>query len=512
MTAWLAIVASSWYSERMDKKIEMPAISTTDENGVRWELDPNKNRWSATVAGKKISSGHFDKLREKVEAAAPQATNSAPSPAPASPQRQVEAAMISITYDRFHSSKTLNLLQDKIILQSVVVKMEWNAEKAAMEVVRYKGADGGWKQRNADGQILFHPSSVPDHIQDLLSRAARGRIVSHLYRAAERDIGQAWWRSKPDQTARWEVVHGHGIQPTQQPASSSNPRSTAHTNPGWVLTAPETLTDFSGWSQTEAGDLRRDGVSIKMAVSSRGSPTFSLHMDGTDHAISSEQDLAKLLLLGNATHSVLAQPAAVSYEWAGYKGWEADNKGMGSWPIRRAVHAAALFEGSSSMRFSHTYPEAYVLAQDAPETMSATSTSASRAMPGLEWKPSNPHYHPASFRDVGPEDAALEHLFALRARRDAFEPDPFSMADMASLTPAVLAEVAGMVEDGEELTTDLAVMDKLLKTLVDRHQDRQSKDPMLIEWQQQCRDAVAQAHKVIDLHATTASEPRKPKI
>lgn len=503
----------------MDNKTapELPTISTTDKNGVRWDLDPNKKRWSATVAGKKMSSGQLHKLQEKVLAATP-VDGQAPAPGKADPTptpRPIEVALVSIRSSGWGMPKDANLLSARLDLAPVLVKMEWNAAKGAMEVVRYKTAQGGWKHRDTEDMILFHPSFAPDAFRDLLARTARAKIINTQYQLAATEIAGAWWRSKPDQTIAWEVAPGGGIQRAKH-ASSANSKSVVHTNPQWLLPDPESLLDFSGWTQTDSGSLRRGPVSIDMVMSDMGTASFQLRMESAAHVLHEDLDLETVLALGNATHFMTTQPEQSVHEWCAMAAWNPkDARDGGSFPSRRIVQAAALFQARPSDSYRRPEPKAFVLTADTNGPMASTAEPSPSAAPKLVWKPANPQYYPPSFRPVGPEDEALLPLQELRAARNSFEPDTFSLSALSQATPAVLAQAAGMIEDGEELATDLDVMAKLLEKLIERNTAAQSKSDDVVQWQGRCRAAVDQASKIQAGASVKAADPvrvtpRKP--
>lgn len=502
-------------------KPSIPSISMVDDKGVQWTLESDAGRWVALVDGKKISSKDYsilrDKVNDKIADQVKHEEDDAPKPAAPETHKPIEVALIALGYPSGYGKRDLDLMQTQFTFKPVLAKIEWNAAKGAHEVVRYKDKESGWKSSQTDNLVLFHPQFISEEMKSLLGRSFEGTLVREAFVRAEHAIGDAWWKQKQEQTIIWSIEYQKGLQPTQQRAISGNRDSVDYTSSAWLSAEPVNERDFSAWKSNPDGSLQLGTTQVKMQPVKHGSPSFYLYAAEYENPIFDSHDLSLVLTLGNATHFISSQPAQVVSEWSGVADWEAKSNKSRNWPKLRDVHGAVLIAGPrDSYGGSRNIPHSYVLSTGGKSVFKEEYSSDQKS--GLAWRKATAAFGSPTFRLAGPEDAELERLIELN--KQMFEmatTHGLSNVDsnaLKDLTPEVLREVAGTIENGEELTTDLDTMDRMFTNLRRVLQTKVSQLPRLIQWEQTCEQVQKETVQAIE---ATGSKPqstivgKKPK-
>jgi hypothetical protein len=487
-------------------KPSLPSISMLDDKGVQWTLDSDAGRWVAVVDGKKISSKDYDILRDKVTskiAAQPNenkdnTTKELPPEAP----KPLEVALIAMSNSSSYGGNgSLDLMKTNFTFKPVLAKIEWNAAKGAHEVVRYKEKDSGWKSSQTENLVLFHPQFLSDGMKSLLARSLEGTLVHEAFVRAENAIGDAWWSQKQDQTINWNIEYQKGLQPTQHRANSGNYSSMDYTSSAWLSAEPVNERDFSAWKSNPDGSLQLGSTQVRMQPSKHGAPSFYLYAGGQEDPLFNSNDLSLVLTLGNATHFISSEPAQVVSEWNGSADWQSKANKNRSWPKLREVHGAVLISGPRDNYGGKEVPQSYILSTE--EKSLFKEEYALDQTSGRAWRKATAAYGAPTFRLAGPEDAELERLIELHKQM-------FNIADthglnkvngnaLKDLTPEVLREVSGAIEDGEELTTDLDTMDRMFTNMRNSLAAKVSQLPRIIEWTQACKQVQDEAVQAIEV-------------
>lgn len=484
-----------------------PEISMTDKSGVQWIFNLDAGQWSAIVDGKKISSKDLEKLKTKVQARTTPADNKSKQ-APKTNTVEVALVLLATKRNGFveHDDK-VNL--SRIEFKPILAKMEWNGKKNAMEIVRYKEKDSGWKSYNADQLIVFHPQFMTPNIKSLIAKSIESTIVEDAFSHSEKAIATAWWNAKSDETTNWTIEYQRGLVQTDRGPSMGDSSSFGYTSPLWRLYENENNTDFSDWTKQEDGSLRLGDIIVRMELNEKLSswPSFKIYSPHQDEPIGSVSDLSVALILGRASHMISTSPPQIINQWTGPK--DLSRSSSVDWPTMRTIHGAAIFSGLKDQYRDKEVPYVYILRENSQKN-GFDEPTLKDGEPALYWGVRDAYGQP-SYRLAGPEDAhldALAHLKTQKARLITSRQLHPKIADViGDLSKETISVVCGEVENGEELTNDFDAMSNLLDKVQKNAFARVSADETIAEWKTTCE-------KVKDevVNSLNQPKPASPKI
>lgn len=486
-----------------------PEISMVDKSGIQWNFDLNAGQWSAIVDGKKISSKDLEKLKTKVQARTAPADNKSKQ---APKVNTVEVALVLITTKRHgfaEYDEKLNL--SKLEFKPILAKMEWNGKKNAMEIVRYKEKDSGWKSYKSDSLIVFHPQFMTPNIKSVIAKSIESTMVEDAFSRTEKAVATAWWNAKSDNTTNWAIEYQKGLVKTNRGPSMGDSSSFGYTSPLWRLYENENNTDFSDWTKQEDGSLRLGDIIVRMELNEKLSswPSFKIYSPHQDEPIGSFSDLSVALILGRASHMISTSPSQIINQWAGPK--DLARSGSVDWPSMRTIHGAAIFSGLKDEYSNKEVPYVYILRESSQKNGFGEPT-VKDGEPALSWGVRDSYGQP-SYRLAGPEDAHLDTLARLKAQKVSLTKNRQlhpKLADViGNLSEETISVVCGEVENGEDLTNDFDTMSNLLDKLYKNTLARITTDENIVQWNATCEQV---KNDIINsLNQPSPAPPKGPK-
>lgn len=506
--------------------IKAPAISNVDQDGVKWTFDPQAQKWTASLNGKKFHSQDYDKVREKMAAhradlaLAEKGIERVAAVAP--PRHTVEVGLLSVSTESNHG-QSVDMSKGKIKINPITVKIEWDVAKGEPTIVRYKGKDGGWASSGSHNLVLLHPNFMDAGMRKFFERFVEGKALGNAFRAAEQKIAEAWWSSKEETSVSYSLGQKGFVKDTKVHQDRYSSRG-ALLSGQW----PATITDqidnpsFEEWTSEEDGSLRRGSTVVRMVYEkstyNAGAPRFEVVIDGSEEVVFKDADLRTALIMGNATHEMLCSATRpVIKTWQAGHEWSKDPD-HNSWPRLMEVEWSMVLPHRDSHR-SHYQPMAYVFGRFPNDARKERAYSYAHETDPHErvWhRVEQNSFTGKSYRPAGPEDAVLGHMEALRTRyknlAQEHDLDSITREDFAAIFKSTLADVYNAAVDGEdEISKDpqaaKAAFDNILRSLVAKVNGRD----LANQWEQVCNEAVEQAQDIIANPVQAASKPRKPR-
>lgn len=503
--------------------IKAPAISTIDQDGVMWTFDPQAQKWTAAFNGKKFQSQDYEKAREKmrsykadIERAEKGIEKIEP---PVQPRHTVEVGMLSIINDA-SSYQPVNLSKDKIKIKQVTVKIEWDIAKGEPSIVRYKEKEGGWSTSGASSLVLVHPSFMDARMRKFFEHSIEGRTLGNTFREAEQKIAEAWWSAKNETRVAYSLG-AKGFNKDESGRYDPHSSRTALMSSQWPTSVPEVDdASFETWEAQDDGSLRRGSTTVRMAHEkegiSRGTPHFEVLIDGREDVVFKDADLRTALIMGDATHEMLSAPDRETIRtWQGGNEWT-KNPDHNSWPRLMEVEWAAVMPHKDSHR-SNFLPTSYVFGRFPDEVAKQRSFSSETDPQVVMWhRAEQSTYGGKSYRLAGPEDAALDHMNALRARYEAVVQEnglnSLSRDDFRDIFKSTVADVYNAAVDGEdEISKDPQTAKVAFENAIRNLSAKVNALPLIKEWELVCNEAVARAKEAVEHPSPVSGKSRKPR-
>lgn len=395
-----------WSKTKPVKDMKQPTLTSQDKHGNTWEFFPNEGKWVAHVAGKKMYSKDYSKLRERVNEAVflakkPEAEKKSTLPPVSSDPKNV--LLIGINKP----------MSSNFSFEPVLARVGWNAAKGVHEVLGYRTGYGknqtGWQRSCGNSQWLINPQELSRQDRKSLEQIAFYQLATELFDKAVSGLASRWWGQKEVQFQLYErdatreglrlTIHEGGMSRMTTYASSFWPTLYS---PG--MASPQWKQDDEGNYVAQASDK---SVFVKM-IAGDYYPQFDVYISGIADPVYSHRDFNHVMNIAAATLLAVDNKMESITEWRGNGKWEDQSRmNIPNWPSLHKVHGGAIIRGGGSQGglVSMTLDELL----EHP-LMKKTSYGYEKDRPKLYWRELKSLSGKARFGSAGQEDEILSVL------------------------------------------------------------------------------------------------------